>query len=510
MKQKDGTRQTRAKHISLAALPVRTCPADGFLSQPIQRLPKLSKRRLDIPIWSYFPPPRTSSPSQHPSRTIPPQSLNPKTLLSIGNFFFLPLLPTTTGLPTFPSNPSGPVLLLFPISGLIVPRSDAAGAPSLVCGLRPAASPCWLPGGGGHASGCARWKPCGVLRRCSRGLRGESKEPRMRSALAGVAGRPGVFSVATVFELARRRPMPNSPRFGLSLLPGRPLGRSAGWSGALPLNEPAARAAPCGLPFVRGAGAAAELTALVEGTGGLRRPASLSSPERSVESPSSSPGRRGMPRTGVRSVGRAGLLRSSSSESTKRERKRGAPSSESLESSKRLLKRELDLGGAGFGSSLSGLAKPEKLVRPCDGAVSAGRKVATAESKDARPGVCFCLPRKDGEGDKDLILNLRPFVLAGGDDGRKEGGAGPWEELLKLAFIVYLLPSACGGGIARTCGDIGRAAGAAGGWDELRMLRLMEYRPPSPTVVDVFCLLKLLSEASEPVRFRGGMTDGFG
>lgn len=180
-------------------------------------------------------------------------------------------------------------------------------------------------------------------------------------------------------------PIPKKPRFVFV----------AGEEGAclLSRNDPTANVAPCAVdaplvcPLVTPALAGPE----AEGFG-----ASTSS-SRSVESPSSSPALRGMPRTGVRSGG-SSYGSGSESESSKRLANRlGRASSSSLESAKRLV-NPWDLAGAD-GFPFGCLAS---VVGFCTDLGSAGTGGSSLTFLRNRP-----------PGDRDLMLNLDDFTGSG-------------------------------------------------------------------------------------------------
>lgn len=184
-------------------------------------------------------------------------------------------------------------------------------------------------------------------------------------------------------------PILKKPRFSLV----------AGEEGAclLSRSDPAAKAVPCGAgaplvcPLVTVAIGAADVDGLVT---------SISS-SRSVESPSSSPALRGMPRTGAKPGGNS-YASGSESESANRLAKRlGRSSSSSLESANRLLKA-LDLAGAGVGDFAFGLGIDLGLGKAGTGGTSLG------------------FLRNRPAGDKDLMLNLDDFT-GSGEDGRIDG-----------------------------------------------------------------------------------------
>lgn len=185
-------------------------------------------------------------------------------------------------------------------------------------------------------------------------------------------------------------PMPKKPRFSFV----------AGDDGAFLLSrsEPAARAVPwvagpplvC--PLVCPLATAAVGTTDVDGLS-----ASISS-SRSVESPSSSPAFRGMPRTGAKPGG-SSYGSGSESESAKRLANRvGRSSSSSLESAKRLLKA---LVFAGIGA----------------GAFPFGFGMDLGLGKEGTGGSSLGFLRNRPAGERDLMLNLDDFT-GSGEDGR--------------------------------------------------------------------------------------------
>ncbi len=191
----------------------------------------------------------------------------------------------------------------------------------------------------------------------------------------------GVVVTGTFFFL----PMPKKPRF--SFVAGDDVAR------LLSRNEPVAKRVPSAFETPLVCPLVTVVLVTVDGPG-FEYSASSS---RSVESPSSSPALRGMPRTGAKPGG-SSYGSSSESESAKRLLKRlGRSSSSSLESANRLLKA-FDFAGAG--------------VRSFDCLPS-----VAGFGRDGTGGSSFGFFRNRPAGDKDLMLNLDDFT-GSGEDGR--------------------------------------------------------------------------------------------
>ena len=282
----------------------------------------------------------------------------------------------------------------------------------------------------------------------------------------GAAAGGGV--AATSFFL----PSPKKPRFVFALLPASIVGS------LLSRRDPADRAAPWPLvtpfewpfvlPFVWPLVLPWASVLAVAAVGGLETSSSTSS-SRSVESPSSSPAFLGIPRTGVRPGGRS-YTSGSESESLKRLWNcRGAASSSSLESAKRLLKA-LPRSGA---FDLDVLANVEVDL----GAWGIGGSISFA---------LFALNLPPG--DSDLILNLEDLGRSGlGDDG-----------------LIDCRNADCGrGGEMDRTGAVALIVGAGSVLIEERMVNWFGFRRPRDRV-----RWKLLAEASESLSYVGAAAMG--